>query len=83
MSDTSDEDDDDGIPSSPDALLTDAQLAKIFGVHRKFFPKMRISGDGPIFIKVGRLVRYKWADVETWRDKNRRNSTSDPGEDDK
>lgn len=39
--------------------------------------KLRLTGDGPKFIKVGRVVVYDPNDLLAWLHGNRRNSTSD------
>jgi predicted DNA-binding transcriptional regulator AlpA len=41
--------------------------------------KMRLTGDGPIFIKAGRAVIYDAADLDAWLAARRRRSTSDQG----
>lgn len=41
--------------------------------------KMRVSGDGPVFIKLGRTVVYDVSDLAKWLASNRRTSTSDRG----
>ena len=39
--------------------------------------RMRQDGSGPAFIKVGRLVRYRQSDLDSWLADHRRFSTSD------
>ena len=41
--------------------------------------KDRLEGNGPPFIKVGRLVRYRPEDVRKWLFAQTRKSTSDDG----
>jgi hypothetical protein len=41
--------------------------------------KLRLSGGGPIFIKRGRTVLYRQADLDAWLESLRRRSTSDDG----
>lgn len=41
--------------------------------------KLRLSGGGPIFLKLGRRVVYHPADLEAWLATKRRRSTSDAG----
>ena len=43
--------------------------------------KMRLSGMGPPYYKVGRRVLYDRTDLDRWLDSKRRFSTSDPGSD--
>ncbi len=39
----------------------------------------RAIGDGPKFVRIGRLVRYSRASLDEYLAKNTRSSTSDPG----
>ena len=64
------------------ALLTEAELARMFRVHPKFFAKLRVTGGGPIFLKIGTAIRYEPAEVEAWKERRKRRSTCDPGSDD-
>jgi predicted DNA-binding transcriptional regulator AlpA len=57
-------------------LLTDDDLARITGRARSCWQKDRLTGGGPRFIRVGRLVRYRRADVEEWLDSRTVTSTS-------
>ena len=41
--------------------------------------KMRVTGDGPPFLKVRRLVLYDRDDLDAWLSSKRRTSTSDTG----
>ncbi len=63
------------------ALLTEAELARMFRVHPKFFAKLRVTGGGPIFLKIGTAIRYEPAEVEAWKKRQGRSSTSDTGPD--
>jgi predicted DNA-binding transcriptional regulator AlpA len=40
--------------------------------------KLRLSGDGPPYIKAGRRVVYDIRDVEAWLAKRKRKNTSEP-----
>jgi predicted DNA-binding transcriptional regulator AlpA len=63
-----------------DALLTDVQLAAHLGIGRSTLQKMRLSGSGPVYIKIGRKVtRYRMSDVQVWLAARERKSTADPG----
>ncbi len=41
--------------------------------------KKRVTGDGPPFLKVGRVVLYDRDDLDAWLSSKRRTSTSDAG----
>ena len=65
--------------SGIDPLLSDHDLEQITGRARSSWQKDRLSGRGPRFIRIGRLVRYRRSDLEAWLDAHARMSTSDPG----
>ena len=58
-------------------LLDEKTTADLLGVSKRWLQSRRQVGDGPTYIKVGRLVRYKVDDLETWIASNRRRSTLD------
>lgn len=62
-----------------DSLLTERQLAALLGIGSRTPEAWRLRGGGPPYIKVGRLVRYRRADVDNWLQDQTRNSTSDAG----
>jgi hypothetical protein len=49
-----------------DPLLTDFDLERVTGRARSTWQKARLTGDGPPFIRLGRLVRYRQSDFELW-----------------
>lgn len=58
-------------------LLSDRQVAEVMGIPAKTLQGFRYKGGGPKFIKVGRSVRYRAADVEAWLEANTKTSTSE------
>lgn len=58
-------------------LLTEKQAARILSVGDKCLQAWRVRGGGPTYLKIGRLVRYKQADLESWLQTRRRESTSE------
>lgn len=61
-----------------DTLLTTEQLAALRNVPRNRIEKERLRGDGPPFVKDGRLVRYRLGDYRHWLStKQRFQSTSE------
>jgi predicted DNA-binding transcriptional regulator AlpA len=48
------------------ALIDEKQLCADLGISSVTATKWRAKAAGPPFIKVGRLVRYRRADVEAW-----------------
>lgn len=67
-----------------DDLLRDTKGAgiKLGGSDEPISPRtmerMRQDGTGPVFIRIGRLIRYQDSDLEAWLVQRRRTSTSDP-----
>lgn len=52
-------------------------LAGRTGLSASYWNQTRLRGDGPEFLKIGRRVLYRWADVEAWLAERRRQSTSE------
>lgn len=61
------------IPEILDAAAAAAYLC----IAKSTLAKLRLSGDGPIFIKIGRRVLYRLSDLDAYLDTCRRTSTSD------
>lgn len=59
------------------ALLTPVQAAERLSVPVSRLRDMRYQGRGPVFIKVGRSVRYDETDLQAWIDANRATSTKE------
>ena len=53
-----------------DRLLTDKEVATLFGVSVALLKRWRCYGGGPTYVKIGgpdgRAVRYRRADVDFW-----------------
>lgn len=47
-------------------LLTTKELAESLGIACSTLIQYRKDGTGPIYIKLGHLVRYKKEDVDAW-----------------
>ena len=60
------------------SLLKQPQAAEYLGVSHSFLEKRRIYGGGPKFVKIGRRVAYRQADLEQWVSKHVHESTSEP-----
>ncbi len=52
-------------------LLNEAEVAEQIQCKVSALRKWRNEGRGPAFIKVGRLVRYRLADLEFYLEQNR------------
>lgn len=57
-------------PAGSKALIDEAALAARLGVSRSTLQNWRYSGRGPRFIKLGRMVRYRVADVDAYLSAN-------------
>jgi|ERR1700733_6394614 excisionase family DNA binding protein len=68
-----------GMTLSHEELFTVAEIAKQLRLSESALNKWRITGSGPKFIKVGRLVHYRRSDISEWLEKQVRVSTSDQG----
>jgi excisionase family DNA binding protein len=60
--------------------MTNDEAAVYLGLGRQTLPKLRLRGDGPSFMKLGRSVRYLIEDLDAWAKGHRRRSTSDRAE---
>jgi predicted DNA-binding transcriptional regulator AlpA len=58
-------------------LLRTGQTAKRLGVSERYLEILRVRGDGPPFVSLGRCVRYRPSDVDLWVGTRLRRSTSD------
>ena len=50
-------------------LLREGDVAQRLGISTNTLRRMRRSGEGPPEQSFGRLVRYRWVDVEQWLDR--------------
>ena len=58
-------------------VLNTEQVADRLGLSTSTLAKMRLSGGGPAYSKLGRRVVYRPEDLETWIAANRFQSTSE------
>jgi hypothetical protein len=63
-------------PDPPLKLLDEGETSAILNVRVSTLQKLRVSGGGVPFVKVGRLVRYRLSDVITFIESRVRTSTS-------
>lgn len=52
------------------------QAAVYVGLSVSYLNRARITGDGPVFLKLGRRVVYETRDLDAWLESRRRMSTS-------
>jgi predicted DNA-binding transcriptional regulator AlpA len=60
-------------------LLTTKDVESLWGISKSTLDKLRLTGDGPVFIKRGSSVFYLRESVERWLTSKQRRSTSDTG----
>ena len=57
--------------------LRTPEAARYTGLAKSTLEKLRVTGDGSPFIRIGRAVLYDPDDLDAWLAANRRKSTSD------
>ena len=65
--------------TNPSKMLRTADAAEYCGSSGSTFEKLRLTGGGPVYSKIGRRVVYRIDDLDAWLAANRRRSTSDNG----
>ena len=63
-------------------LLTPDEAAARVRLSPSTLSKMRGRGDGPRYVKIGRLVAYDVLDIDAWIEDRKRSATSDRPEGD-
>jgi hypothetical protein len=63
------------IPS----VIRARDAARMLGLSESTLAKLRLSGNGPAYCKLGRRVLYRPQDLSLWLEEHRRRSTSDIG----
>jgi excisionase family DNA binding protein len=48
------------------AMLTQSECAELLRLSERTLERLRVSGLGPKFVRMGRSVRYRQNDVEAW-----------------
>lgn len=62
-------------PQSP--RLRTKEAAAYCGSSKSTFEKYRLTGEGPVYSKIGRVVVYDLADIDAWLESKKRRSTSE------
>ncbi|WP_290480558.1 MULTISPECIES: helix-turn-helix transcriptional regulator [unclassified Hyphomonas] len=60
-------------------LLSPRQVEEQYGPSVSTLAKMRLTGTGPVYVKLGRRIAYRIEDLESWVLTNRFRSTSEYG----
>ena len=61
----------------PRPMIRVADAADYVGLSKSTLNKLRLTGGGPVFLKLGKVVVYDPADLDTWLASKKRRSTSD------
>jgi predicted DNA-binding transcriptional regulator AlpA len=56
----------DASVTSFEPLIGQREVARLSGLSESTLEKFRLTGNGPAFMKIGRAVRYRPADVRAW-----------------
>ncbi len=51
--------------------LTTEIASHVLAISQSTLKRMRQKGDGPVFYKFGRSIRYRYVDLKDWASKNR------------
>lgn len=55
---------------APEAPLSTEGAARRLGLSRSYLEKLRADDGGPRYLKIGRAVRYRPADLDAWADRH-------------
>ena len=58
-------------------FLTQPETAKLLRLSERTLERYRVSGFGPRFVKAGRRVLYRPADIEAWTDQRTFSNTAE------
>ena len=60
---------------SDDRLIPAAELPRFIGLAAQTLARLRCEGNGPPFVKIGRLIYYRASDVRDWLAQRRYSNT--------
>ena len=66
-------------PINDETLINDVEAAKVLGVAPATMRKWRCQGKPPVFLKIGRLIKYRTGDLYAHRESCKKTSTSQEG----
>ena len=58
-------------------FVIQTEAAEILRVSPRTLERLRVTGEGPRFVKIGRRVLYRASDLEAWADTHTFGSTSE------
>lgn len=57
-------------------ILDQKRVASLLGISTRTLERYRVSGTGPRYVKLGKLVRYLKTDIDAWIEQNISGSTA-------
>jgi predicted DNA-binding transcriptional regulator AlpA len=60
-----------GIEKKSMIYLKEVEAAKVLNMNKQTLANWRYQGRGPAYIKLGKAVRYQYADIEKFITENR------------
>lgn len=64
--------------AQPQRRVRTDEAASHLGLARSTLEKYRVTGGGPRYAKLGKIVTYTLADLDAWAEERMRMSTSEP-----
>ena len=64
-------------PKHPKRRGRTADAASYIGLSKSTLEKYRVTGGGPVYASLGRIVIYDFDDLDIWVEARKRTSTSD------
>ncbi|WP_312608302.1 helix-turn-helix transcriptional regulator [Agrobacterium pusense] len=58
------------------SMMRTIDAAAFVGLSASTLTKLRLTGGGPLYLKLGKTVVYDRSDLKNWLDSKRRRSTS-------
>ena len=66
------------LPNLPKRRLRTKDAADYIGLSKSTLEKMRVTGGGPVYSALGRIVVYDVGDLDAFVEVRKRRSTSEP-----
>ena len=65
-------------PTDYQRRLRTTEAAELLGLSKSTLEKYRLTGEGPRYAKLGKIVTYSFDDLLAWTEARTRTSTSEP-----
>ena len=67
------------MPDTNQNYVNEKEAARVLYISPRTLQRWRLTGEGPRYVKLGRLVRYGLTDLADFAERRFRTSTSDDG----